>query len=307
MPHHSIDKLRFKMSPERRAANLAETERLLAELDRDEAMHFRAMRDKPGITVAALREVVESLGGTLEITARFPPQGSAGEQTGTIQPELAAVGRVTRADDDAAVEVLGYARGRPAAGGPDPAAASPGGGGGRDVFNGLLRLRLDGRRRGLRGSGRPRRHRPRLGRRGDGPDLRPRRRQRRPLQPRRQLRVLARWKVSRTRRVGVQRRTDSGRDCRRAVSPRSQPWHIKPWPDVSDGARRAGIEHALHLERRRRRPRLRIRGRADLRPRLRDPLRRGRQQGARADGGHRNRRGRWASARSRPGRSAGRR
>ena len=49
-----------------------------------------------------------------------------------------------------------------------------------------------------------------------------------------------------------------------------------------------------------------LRGRADVRPGLRDPVRRRRQQGAGADGRALRSAGRWGSARWPPGRSAGR-
>lgn len=94
--HRAVAQLRERMAPERRARNVAATSAMLDELDRrDLALHeLRRARQRsqenlarvlkvqqPAIArlerradmyVSNLRRYVEALGGTLEITARFP-------------------------------------------------------------------------------------------------------------------------------------------------------------------------------------------------------------------------------------------
>jgi len=94
--HRAFGQLRERMAPERRARNADATRTMLADLDRsDLALHeLRQARQRsqedlaralnvqqPAIAklerradmyVSNLRRYVEALGGTLEITARFP-------------------------------------------------------------------------------------------------------------------------------------------------------------------------------------------------------------------------------------------
>lgn len=86
-----FETLRAKMTPERRARNVAETEKMLREIALHELREARAQSqadlasalgvDQPSVVemeqrtdayVGHLRRHVEALGGTLEITARFP-------------------------------------------------------------------------------------------------------------------------------------------------------------------------------------------------------------------------------------------
>lgn len=94
--HQPIANLRARMSPERRACNVAATGAMVREIERSElALHelrlarARSQEDlaralnvqQPAIAklerrtdmyVSNLRRYIEALGGTLEITARFP-------------------------------------------------------------------------------------------------------------------------------------------------------------------------------------------------------------------------------------------
>ncbi len=89
--HRSFDTLRAKMSPERRARNAEATERMLREMSLQELRQARQqsqqdlaralkvgqpavakMERRADMYVSNLRRYVEALGGTLEITARFP-------------------------------------------------------------------------------------------------------------------------------------------------------------------------------------------------------------------------------------------
>ena len=86
--HHSFDKLRNRMTPERRAYNAAKTQELLAGLSLCEARGqaqadlakrlkvkrqvIANMERRADMYVGNLRRCIENMGGTLEITARFP-------------------------------------------------------------------------------------------------------------------------------------------------------------------------------------------------------------------------------------------
>ena len=107
--HRSFGTLRAKMSPERQARNAKTTAHLLQEMSLQELRQARAQSQQdlaremkigqPAVAklerradmyVSNLRRYVEALGGTLEITAKFPDSGSVnikkfGEIAGTIQ------------------------------------------------------------------------------------------------------------------------------------------------------------------------------------------------------------------------------
>lgn len=89
--HRSFDELRHRMSPERRARNEEATTVLLQEMalhelrqarertqqDVARALHVKQpavakLEQRADIYVSNLRRYIEALGGTLEITARFP-------------------------------------------------------------------------------------------------------------------------------------------------------------------------------------------------------------------------------------------
>ncbi|PPJ46409.1 transcriptional regulator [Rhizobium sp. KAs_5_22] len=89
--HRSFDELRNRMSPERRARNEQATTVLLREMalhelrqarektqqDVARALHVKQpavakLEQRADIYVSNLRRYIEALGGTLEITARFP-------------------------------------------------------------------------------------------------------------------------------------------------------------------------------------------------------------------------------------------
>ncbi|GJE02992.1 hypothetical protein GMJLKIPL_4943 [Methylobacterium isbiliense] len=93
--HRSFDTLRAKISPERRARNRDATERMLREMTLHELRQAREqsqqdlarelkvgqpavakMERRADMYVSNLRRYVEALGGTLEITARFPDGAS---------------------------------------------------------------------------------------------------------------------------------------------------------------------------------------------------------------------------------------
>lgn len=93
----NFEELRAKMSPERRERNRAESQRLLAEMDsaaargqagkmtEDELSAILGARQpslsevegRPDVNISTLRRIVEAMGGTLEITARFPSRSVA--------------------------------------------------------------------------------------------------------------------------------------------------------------------------------------------------------------------------------------
>jgi hypothetical protein len=89
--HHPFEKLRARMTPERRAQNAVKTQALLADMPRQALRHARAQAhaelaqhllvNQPAITklerrtelyVSTLRHCIEAMGGTLEIVAHFP-------------------------------------------------------------------------------------------------------------------------------------------------------------------------------------------------------------------------------------------
>jgi DNA-binding transcriptional regulator YiaG len=89
--HRSFDDLRSRMTPERRARNDAATKAMLQEMALHElrqarektqqevarALHVKQpavakLEQRADIYVSNLRRYIEALGGTLEITARFP-------------------------------------------------------------------------------------------------------------------------------------------------------------------------------------------------------------------------------------------
>lgn len=89
--HRSFDELRNRMSPERRARNEQATTVLLREMalhelrqarertqqDVARALHVKQpavakLEQRADMYVSNLRRYIEALGGTLEITARFP-------------------------------------------------------------------------------------------------------------------------------------------------------------------------------------------------------------------------------------------
>ena len=93
--HRSFSTLRAQMSPERQARNAEATARMLKEMSLQELRQARALSQhdlarelkvgQPAVTkmerradmyVSNLRRYVEALGGTLEITAKFPDGGS---------------------------------------------------------------------------------------------------------------------------------------------------------------------------------------------------------------------------------------
>ncbi len=84
--HRSFNELRKTMSPERRRRNEDATAKMLSELTLEELRQARElarilnvgqpavakMERRADMYVSNLRRYVEALGGTLEITARFP-------------------------------------------------------------------------------------------------------------------------------------------------------------------------------------------------------------------------------------------
>ena len=76
----NFHELRDQMDPQRRAHNRADAECLSTDIDADRAS--RALKDQPDVTVATLRDAVEAMGGTLEITARFPVRQTMSGTTG---------------------------------------------------------------------------------------------------------------------------------------------------------------------------------------------------------------------------------
>src|SRR3954452_12000514 len=89
--HRSFNTLRAKMSPERQTRNAEATQRMLQEMSLHELRQARAqsqqdlarelkvgqpavakMERRADMYVSNLRRYIEALGGTLEITARFP-------------------------------------------------------------------------------------------------------------------------------------------------------------------------------------------------------------------------------------------
>lgn len=89
--HHSFEKLRARMTPERRARNAARTRELLAEISLRELRQARAqsqadlanrlqveqqtiveMERRTDMYVGNLRRCIEDMGGTLEVVAHFP-------------------------------------------------------------------------------------------------------------------------------------------------------------------------------------------------------------------------------------------
>ena len=83
-----------KMSPERRARIRAEADRMSAGIDRRAEQRLLALGDEPGVTMADFRRAVETLGGTLEITIRFPPPERPPMATAEreAEPQLAVTG-----------------------------------------------------------------------------------------------------------------------------------------------------------------------------------------------------------------------
>ena len=89
--HHSFQKLRANMTPERRARNAAKTQDLVAEMPLHELRQARAqsradlakrlqvkqptiakMERRADMYVGNLRRFIEERGGTLEVVAHFP-------------------------------------------------------------------------------------------------------------------------------------------------------------------------------------------------------------------------------------------
>jgi transcriptional regulator with XRE-family HTH domain len=89
--HRSFEELRKRMSPERRARNAEATKRVLAEMALHELRQARErsqeelarelkvgqpavakLERRADMYVSNLRRYIEALGGSLEITARFP-------------------------------------------------------------------------------------------------------------------------------------------------------------------------------------------------------------------------------------------
>ncbi|MXZ11793.1 MAG: helix-turn-helix transcriptional regulator [Gemmatimonadetes bacterium] len=89
--HHSFEKLRARMTPERRAYNAAKTKELLAEISLRELRQARAqsqadlakrlqverqaiaeMERRADMYVGNLRRCIEGMGGRLEVVAHFP-------------------------------------------------------------------------------------------------------------------------------------------------------------------------------------------------------------------------------------------
>ncbi len=89
--HHRFEELRARMTPERRARNVAKTQALLAAMPLHELRQARAqsqadlaqrlqvkqpaiakMEHRADIYVSNLRRFIEGMGGTLEIVAHFP-------------------------------------------------------------------------------------------------------------------------------------------------------------------------------------------------------------------------------------------
>ena len=89
--HRPFNELRKKISPERRAKNIEATHAMLSEMALHELRHAREMSQEelarelhvgqPAVAklerradmyVSNLRRYIEALGGTLEITAKFP-------------------------------------------------------------------------------------------------------------------------------------------------------------------------------------------------------------------------------------------
>ena len=105
--HRPFDQLRQRMSPQRRARNAAATREMLAEMalhelrqarERSQEELARALKvGQPAVAklerrtdmyVSNLRRYIEALGGTLEITARFPDASVVIEAVGDTGPPV---------------------------------------------------------------------------------------------------------------------------------------------------------------------------------------------------------------------------
>ena len=104
--HRSFNELRSAMSPERQARNSAATKEMLREMALHELRQARQksqeelaemlhvgqpavakMERRTDMYVSNLRRYIEALGGTLEITARFPDADVVITNFGDIAPE----------------------------------------------------------------------------------------------------------------------------------------------------------------------------------------------------------------------------
>lgn len=108
--HRSFNELRSRMAPERRARNAAATGKMLHEMALHELRHARQksqeelarvlqvgqpavakLERRTDMYVSNLRRYIEALGGTLEITARFPDTSIAISNFSELEPEKATL------------------------------------------------------------------------------------------------------------------------------------------------------------------------------------------------------------------------